>query len=450
MIKIIVRSKRDADAVKAMLRIFYREWDVKVYTMHGSRTIDRALDEIKSIITQDSFYIVLLGREDTRVALELDKILPPNVAVRIVPGKRVRNIRVDQLAHEFTLARSMFRLSVGWDDENKCFRLGLRKGSPLNGFEYNPAYDIFFGLGEHYMEKLMGILGVKPCKNPLLVRKLDGLHDIYCGPGKYAEIHIFDEGIKPVGRLTGKAYVEEISESKLVEANQELLKLYERISLEFLKKYREWADTVIVPWSGGKDSTVALWLALKVFPRGKVKAVYVDTGVEFPQTREYVEEISRRLGIEVYTIYAGIDKGLLEENMPMPTHDNRWCTGRKIDALEKKVAEIAEGNTLIVTGDRDAESSRRSIRPPTRREETEALVVTPIKLWSTAHVQLYMLMEKIPVNPLYHYGFYRIGCYICPALRSWELYIMLNTPEIYKRLINNKLYQEFIKQRLKE
>ncbi len=342
----------------------------------------------------------------------------------------------------------MFRLSIGWDHGIKCFKLGLRRGLPLENYEYNPAYDIFFGLGNYYNKILGEVIDGKPCMNPLLVRKYGGLHDIYCGFKKFGEIHIFDEGVKPVGKIIDSSECYDIDLDRLIKSNKDIIRLYENISIEFLKKYLEWVDTVIVPWSGGKDSTTTLWLTLKVFPRKKIRIVYVDTGVEFPCTREYVFELSRKWGIELYTTYAGIDKGLVEEKLPIPTHDNRWCTGRKIDALEKTISEISEGNTLIVTGDRDAESSRRSIRPPTRRENIKTMITTPIKLWSTAHVQLYMLIENIPMNPLYSYGFYRIGCYICPALRSWELYIMLNTPEIHDKLKNNKLYKEFLKHRL--
>lgn len=81
------------------------------------------------------------------------------------------------------------------------------------------------------------------------------------------------------------------------------------------------------------------------------------------------------------------------------------------------------------------------------RHEEGKLVLAPIKQWSTLHIQLYMIMNNIPLNPLYIKGFYRIGCYICPALRSWELYIMLNDPEIRNMLEDKRLYKLFLEKR---
>lgn len=48
----------------------------------------------------------------------------------------------------------------------------------------------------------------------------------------------------------------------------------------------------IVCWSGGKDSTVLLHLVLQQAP--KIQIIFNDTGVEFPETRAYVDLISRR------------------------------------------------------------------------------------------------------------------------------------------------------------
>ena len=225
--------------------------------------------------------------------------------------------------------------------------------------------------------------------------------------------------------------------------NREILAQFENISLKFLEIFKGKVDSVIVPWSGGKDSTASLILALKAFGRKKVTAVYVDTGVDFPQNKEYVEKIAKDLSVKLIETEAGVRNGLKFEKLPLPTHENRWCTARKIAALEKIIDEIS-GEKLVIAGDRDPESELRSQRPPVRRM-MNYVIVTPIKQWSTAHVQLYLLLQGVPLNPLYHLGFYRLGCYICPALRSWEVYLMLksslNIPE-------KEIYMLFLKSRV--
>ena len=57
------------------------------------------------------------------------------------------------------------------------------------------------------------------------------------------------------------------------------------------QRIREWAqhygiDGVYVSFSGGKDSTVLLTIARELYP--DIKAVFVDTGLEYPEIREFV------------------------------------------------------------------------------------------------------------------------------------------------------------------
>lgn len=51
--------------------------------------------------------------------------------------------------------------------------------------------------------------------------------------------------------------------------------------------YDYWDGQVYVSFSGGKDSTVLLHLAREVYP--DIEAVYVDTGLEYPEIRQFVK-----------------------------------------------------------------------------------------------------------------------------------------------------------------
>lgn len=441
MLRIIVRSKRDADAIKAVIRKFYQGWNLSIGTLKGARSIDKAIDVLDRYRHSNEFIIVILGREDREIASKLELQTPLNFIVHTIPFAKVRNMRVEQLFYELELAKSRIRLTVTWDSVRKVFIL-QRGGTPLEDLQFNPAFDVFFGLGEKTRTYLSTVIGRRIGLNPLLVREFGGLHKVYCGPKKTGILKIPDEGIEPRGEgFSSEVY--DIELGKLIEFNSHILKLYESISLEFLRKFRDWTDTVVVPWSGGKDSTAALLLALKVFGSKKVTAVYADTGLEFPWTLEYVEMVSKLLSIKVYTIHVGLDKEL-KRGRNLPTHNNRWCTGLKINAIEKAVNEVAQGNTLVVIGDRDAESERRGRRPLIKFITDNRLIVTPIKLWSAAHVQLYLTSNNIPLNPLYIIGFYRIGCYICPALRSWEVYLMTKDHDLVNSLISQPFYKDFI------
>ena len=54
-----------------------------------------------------------------------------------------------------------------------------------------------------------------------------------------------------------------------------------------LEWYTKFEGKVYVSFSGGKDSTVLLDLARRVCPG--IEAVFVDTGLEFPEIREFVK-----------------------------------------------------------------------------------------------------------------------------------------------------------------
>lgn len=53
---------------------------------------------------------------------------------------------------------------------------------------------------------------------------------------------------------------------------------------EWVNQYGE--DGVYVSFSGGKDSTVLLTIAREMYP--DIKAVFVDTGLEYPEIRDFV------------------------------------------------------------------------------------------------------------------------------------------------------------------
>lgn len=58
------------------------------------------------------------------------------------------------------------------------------------------------------------------------------------------------------------------------------------------RRIRDWVNEyglsgVYVSFSGGKDSTVLLHIARQMYP--DIKAVFVDTGLEYPEIRQFVK-----------------------------------------------------------------------------------------------------------------------------------------------------------------
>lgn len=441
MFTFIVRSKRDADAVKAMVARFYSGWGVRVATLHGARGAEAMLRELSGLVDSNGYYLVLLGREDAAAAEQIEAELPANAAVHVVPKARVRNARLEQLYVETLRARARLRLAASWGGEG--YRLDWR-GEKLKSYEVDISFDNFIGVGS-FARLVSRLAGGEVGDNPLVLRMHEGRHLVYNGPLPRAELVIGDTGWRPSARILG-GEPRPASLGATVEASRRPLRELVEAAKGFLRGLGEF-DRVIVPWSGGKDSTAALLLALEAYGRSRVVAVYGDTGTEFPASRRYVEEVARRLGVELHVAYAGLDRELLA-GREMPSHENRWCTGLKVAAIERKVSELAEGRTLVIIGDRDAESPRRSDRPPVREGPAGTLAAAPLKPWGGAHVQAYILSKGIPLNPVYEIGFYRIGCYMCPALRNWELYALMSDAKTYMELAGSRIFRRFMHARL--
>lgn len=68
------------------------------------------------------------------------------------------------------------------------------------------------------------------------------------------------------------------------------LEIKEQLTANRIKAYYERLEgNVYVSFSGGKDSTALLHLVRRIYPN--VPAVFVDTGLEYPEIRDFVKTI---------------------------------------------------------------------------------------------------------------------------------------------------------------
>jgi len=448
MYKIIVRSKRDADALKNTIKRYYKGWSIEVETLHGARSLDKVIERLELIMEDDKFNILLLGRDDEKVGLEVEKqIYNVNFVVHIVPKVKVRNLRLERLFKEVELARSKIKLFTMWDHENATY-LFFRSNRGINLFEeYKELHDIFLSLSGKLTSTLSELIGVNLGKGTLIVRKPNNIHEVFSGPIKVGIIEFETHNTTPrARRLNNNTY--DINLDGMLKSNIKVIETFEKISTSFLEKFKDKVDKVAVPWSGGKDSTLTLILALKVFGKRKVIPIYSDTGVEFPQSQEYIDKISKILGIDYVRVKANIDREL-ERRGYLPTQDDRWCMLLKVKSIEEYIFEnFRDEKVLLVVGDRDVESETRERKPYISVKEN-VVKVTPIRMWATHHIQLYFMYNNIPFNPLYELGFYRIGCYICPFLRTWEIYIILRNKDILSSLLKLRYFKDFIEAKKK-
>ncbi len=351
----------------------------------------------------------------------LSYLVSPTHVVEHTGARSLLSLSAREVVRIINRARARLRLMVTWDTRG-FYRLD-EQGVRLKGYTIHPGYDTYL-MHSNILELFNEYRGYTSRGYLLAVKRFRGLLELYSGPDIVARIYSNRE----TGGLDLKATYRQKHVNNLqlfLRENSSVLEEHIAISRNILDSIGK-PDIVIVSFSGGKDSIVALDLAIRIYGKQLVHPIYVDTGVEFPQTKQYISEVEEYYGIDIVKAYAHIDKAIASKGLPQ-IHD-RWCTGLKQKAFTEKLYEITRGydKVLLVLGDRDAESSSRSRRPPII-DRGDYIEVYPIKQWGTIHVQHYILNNKLPLNKLYTVGFYRTGCYICPLLTPLEKHIMTRT-----------------------
>lgn len=208
-----------------------------------------------------------------------------------------------------------------------------------------------------------------------------------------------------------------------IAANAEVLARRTSGAKEFVKDVVSKNDLpVAVSYSGGKDSLATLLLVLDAGI--KPRLLFVDTGLEFEQTRENVRRIAERYHLDLIVESAGDSFWKNVAQFGPPAKDFRWCCKTcKLGPATRLIQNHFPKGVLSFIGQRAYESQQRAAKPSVWRNPwtPNQLAASPIQKWTALHVWLYLMSKKAEVNPLYSEGLERIGCFMCPATDLAEL-----------------------------
>jgi sulfate adenylyltransferase subunit 2 len=199
-----------------------------------------------------------------------------------------------------------------------------------------------------------------------------------------------------------------------------------RLEAEAIHIFREVAASFEKPvmlYSIGKDSSVMLHLALKAFYPAKppFPFLHVDTTYKFREMIKFRDETAKRLGIDltVHINEDGVRRGINPFDNGSNVHTDLMKTVSLRQALDKYGFDAAFGGAR-----RDEEKSRakerifsfrngqhgwdpKNQRPEmwkiynTRINKGESIRVFPISNWTELDIWQYILLEDIPIVPLY-------------------------------------------------
>lgn len=191
----------------------------------------------------------------------------------------------------------------------------------------------------------------------------------------------------------------------------------------------------VVPISGGKDSQTCLALAVKEFGNKNVIGLFCDTQFEHPLTYQHIKTMQEIYNVEIITRCEGDVLSLCKKYKRFPSGVARFCTNElKINVSKKFYKELAEmqGEGFEVWyGMRTEESHERAkryqdkidnelyephlIMPSNYPQYLAKLGIMfrlPIINWTAQQVKDFLANT---INPLYQYGFDRVGCFPCLA-----------------------------------
>ena len=201
------------------------------------------------------------------------------------------------------------------------------------------------------------------------------------------------------------------------------LKALEAESIHIFREVVATCENPVLLYSIGKDSAVLLHLAMKAFAPSKMPfpMLHVDTTWKFRQMIEFRDKLAKDLGLDliVHINEEGVRQGINPIDSGSRIHTDVMKTQGLKQALDKYKFDAAFGGAR-----RDEEKSRakervfslrsaehrwdpKNQRPEpwhlynTRKRPGESYRVFPISNWTEADVWDYILLENIPVVPLY-------------------------------------------------
>ena len=250
----------------------------------------------------------------------------------------------------------------------------------------------------------------------------------------------------------------------------------------------------VVCWSGGKDSTVVLYLVRLHEP--DIPVIYIDSGVEFPETCEFVNflanewnlnissarpkagerfwDIGSKYGWPIFgksiaaNVRGAIRSGKIRPQMSLSEkilaknkiHISARCCEFIQQKPTKEIERLLQAD-LKVIGLRASESRARAklwidygdyyfVKRYFGRGRG-IWKANPIAIWTEVDIWKYHEIHSIPHCKLYDMGYTRNGCWSCAmGIRNGQLKrLRENHPELFKYLITQtEMGKELLKAKL--
>lgn len=181
--------------------------------------------------------------------------------------------------------------------------------------------------------------------------------------------------------------------------------------------------SIVISFSGGKDSTVTADLTVKALSDPSIVHIFGNTTLEFPSTIEYAERFRKNNPKAIFRIALNREQDFMKvcEDIGPPARMMRWCCSMfKTGPITRILNRYYRDKSILTFyGIRKCESVSRSKynRVEDNAESVKIQkqkVASPIFYWMDIDIWLYLLGEGVDFNDAYRLGYDRVGCWCCP------------------------------------
>jgi len=226
-------------------------------------------------------------------------------------------------------------------------------------------------------------------------------------------------------------------------------------------------DKICVNWSGGRDSTAVLHMAVEVDPH--ITVCFANTLCEHGTTWAYIRKLWEDWDLNLHMSYPikpfwqcvkeyGLPKqrntesncrtpkccNLMKEipldNLKRELGINAYFTGLMKDESRQRFLTLSRYDSSGKSQDEIAFCAQRYYK-----KTTNEWAYHPIAEWSSEDIDNYFKDNNIPINQFYTKwgGIYkRSGCFLCTAFSSWEWKLKIASPTAWKRLKEIQLQEQ--------